>query len=344
MIPQSILQFSVVIPTYNRAEELRKTLSSLAGVRVSRLWEAVVVDNNSTDATPLVVRQSGKDFPVELRYVFEATPGRSAALNAGIKAAHGDVIATTDDDVRFEPDWLEQAGDALERETCDFVGGKVLPIWEAPKPRWLSEKGGPHWSVIALLDFGPEPVEFGKRYAPLGVNLAFRRRAFERAGFWNPGIGRKAGTLLGQEVREWMLRARDAGLKGMYVPQMVVHHVIPKARLTRRYFRRWFYWHGVSRAMLFQQHPVDMRAPEESNLDFSKVPLLLGVPRYMYRSCLRSAIAMCKQKISGDPVASFEEELWLWFFFGVLSQRWKDRKQPLWARKQYEPIDWKGFR
>ena len=43
MIPQSILQCSVVIPTYNRAEELRKTLSSLAGVRVSRLWEAVVV-------------------------------------------------------------------------------------------------------------------------------------------------------------------------------------------------------------------------------------------------------------------------------------------------------------
>ena len=38
---------------------------------------------------------------------------------------------------------------------------------------------------------------------------------------------------------------------------------------------------------------------------------------------------MGKQKISGDPVASFEQELWVWFFLGVLRQRWKDRKRPL---------------
>src|SRR5207245_1883949 len=94
--------------------------------------------------------------------------------------------------------------------------------------------------------------------APCGVNLAFKREAFDRSGLWDPGIGRKAGTLLGQEVREWMLRARDAGLRGMYAPNMVVHHVIPEDRLQKRYFRRWFYWHGVSRAMLL----VSLREPQ----------------------------------------------------------------------------------
>jgi len=327
------MRFSVVIPTFNRAAELRRTLASLAKINSPGTWEVIVVDNNSSDTTRKVVTDATPDFPVELRYLFESRAGRSAALNTGIKAAQGRIVATTDDDVRFEPDWLRQAGAALERERCDFVGGKVLPIWGAPKPPWLSDQGGPHWAVIALLDFGPDSLEFGKRRAPLGVNLAFKREAFDRAGLWSVEIGRKAGTLLGQEVREWMLRARDAGLRGMYAPKMVVQHVIPNDRLQKRYFRRWFYWHGVSRAMLYQLRPIDMGAPEETNLDFSKVRLIFGTPRYMYRSCLRSGIGCVKAALNGQKIASFEHELALWFFLGVLRQRWKDRHQPSGAGK-----------
>src|SRR5437016_4351936 len=182
------MQFSVVIPTYNRAGELKETLASLAKITNAGTWEVIVVDNNSTDATHRIVADAAANFPVELRYLLERQVGRSSALNAGIKAAPGEIIATTDDDVRFEPDWLQQAAEALESEQCDFVGGKVVPIWGGPKPAWLSDKGGRHWAVIALLDFGPEPVELGKRYAPLGVNLAFKREAFDRNGLWDPGI------------------------------------------------------------------------------------------------------------------------------------------------------------
>lgn len=321
------MQFSVVIPTYNRAAELEQTLASLATVKHAGSWEVIVVDNNSRDATPQVVADAAAKFPTALRYVLEPRVGRSAAMNAGIAASKGEIIVNTDDDVRFEPDWLQQAAEALTRGQCDFVGGRVLPIWRGSRPAWLSDKGGQHWAVIALLDFGPEPLEFGKRHVPLGVNLAFKREAFDRAGLWDPSLGRKAGTLLGQEVREWMLRARDAGVKGMYAPNMVVHHVIPADRLRKHYFRKWSYWHGVSRAILFQQHPIDMQAPEESSLDFSKIRMIFGVPRYMYRSCLESAITMAKQRLKGQQVAAFERELDVWFFLGVLRQRWKDRNK-----------------
>jgi glucosyl-dolichyl phosphate glucuronosyltransferase len=108
---------------------------------------------------------------------------------------------------------------------------------------------------------------------------------------------------------------------------MVVHHVIPAERMRKRYFRKWSYWHGVSRAMLYQQHPIDMQAPEETNLDFSKLRTFLGVPRYMYRSCLESTVAMATNRMKGHAVASFENEMDLWFFMGVLWQRWKDRKR-----------------
>ena len=50
-----------------------------------------------------------RQFPAPLRYVFEREQGRSPALNAGIRLAQGDIIVTTDDDVRVEPDWLDRA-------------------------------------------------------------------------------------------------------------------------------------------------------------------------------------------------------------------------------------------
>ena len=320
------MKFSIIIATYNRAGDLGGTLDSLATLQPEGDWEVLVVDNNSTDDTRAVVEAAARQFPVELRYLFEKEQGRCAALNCGIRAARGEILVTTDDDVRVAPDWLDQAARALDELQCDYVGGKVLPIWGGPRPAWLPNRGGRPWSVIALLDYGDDAVEYDSRHVPIGVNLAFRREAFSRAGLWDNRVGRKAGTLLGQEVREWGLRARAAGLRGFYTPHMVVRHIIPAERLTKRYFRRWFYWNGVSRALLYEQSRINMEAPEDTSLDFSTVPHVAGVPRYMFRTYLRTFLHMLREGVRRDVEARFERELELWFFAGVVGQRWKDRK------------------
>ena len=318
------MKYSVVIATHNRAPVLRGTLRSLAALRPDGPWEVVVVDNNSTDDTGEVVRAAAAGFPVELRYVVEAQPGRSPALNAGIRLARGGIIVTTDDDVRVPVDWLDQAAHALEAYRADYVGGRVLPIWGAPRPRWLPERGGGRmWAVVALLDYGDAPFQFGTR-VPLGVNMAFRRAAFDRAGLLDPDTGRRAGTLLGQEIREWCIRAGRAGVIGFYAPRMVLEHIIPAERLTRAYFRRWFYWRGVSRALLYARAGLDMETPEQATLDFSKVPHVFGVPRYLFRTAA-TALAACVWLIArGQRDRAFERELWLWFFAGILRQRAAD--------------------
>jgi len=319
------MKYSVVIATYNRAADLRGTLPSLAGLAPDGDWEVIVVDNNSTDDTRAVVEAAAATFPVPLTYLLEREQGRSPALNAGIRIARGDIIVTTDDDVRVEADWLNRAAEGLERCRCDYVGGRVLPIWGGPRPEWLSDRGGKHWAVIALLDYGPEPIEFGRR-VPLGVNMAFRRAAFDRAGLLDPHTGRKAGTLLGQEVREWCIRARAAGVTGWYIPEMSVRHIIPASRLNKTYFRRWFYWRGVSRAMLYAKSGLDMESPEETRVDFRTVPHLFGVPRYMYRKGLRIAARWVKNTIRRRRTAAFEQEIWMCFFAGILRQRFRDRQ------------------
>ena len=325
------MKYSIVIATYRRAADLGATLASLAALQPDGAWEVIVVDNNSPDDTRGVVERAARTFPVELRYLFEREQGRSPALNAGIRAARGEIVATTDDDVRVPADWLNRAAEGLERLRCDYVGGRVLPIWGGPRPVWLPNRGGKQWAVIALLDYGTQPIEFGAR-VPLGVNMAFRRSAFDTAGLFDPNTGRKAGTLLGQEVREWCIRARAAGLRGFYVPDMWLEHISPADRLCKAYVRRWFYWRGISRAILYERAGLDMEAPERTTLDFSKVPHVAGVPRYLYRKALSSIGAWLRATLKRDAVAAFDHEVWLWFFAGIVKQRWADTRARVVAR------------
>jgi GT2 family glycosyltransferase len=153
--------------------------------------------------------------------------------------------------------------------------------------------------------------------------MAFARTAFERAGAFDPHTGRRAGTLLGQEVREWCIRARKAGLRGFYIPELWLEHVIPADRLRKSYFRRWFYWRGISRALLYERAGLDMEAPEQTTLDFSKVPHIAGVPRYLYRKALAHLVGWLRATARRDPVDAFDHEVWLWFFGGIVKQRWK---------------------
>ena len=320
------MKFSVVIPTYNRADELGETLRSLASITSPGEWEVIVVDNNSTDDTRTVVDSIAGAFPVRLTLLDELEQGRSAALNAGVAAATGDVIAIADDDYRFDANWLLAVEEGFRQFDCAYVGGKTLPRWPASVPPWVTTTSGRQRAVLGVADYGADVMEFGASPA-LGGNTAVRRETIERVGLWNNVIGRKAGTLLGQEQREWGVRVAKAGLRGFYLPNMIVYHTVPAPRLTRRYFYRWFYWHGISRAVLYETQGLDMESPERDVLDFSTVPHVAGVPRYLYRTALRSLRGSLAARIRGDRSAAMDEEFWLCFFAGIVHQRWKDRKR-----------------
>lgn len=324
------MDISIVICTANREHDLRDTLASLARVRLTGPTELIVVDNRSTDGTRAVVEAAIDHYPFPVRYLFEPEDGKYAALNTGIRAAAGRVIAATDDDARFEPNWLERAVDGLSRYGCDFVGGRVRPLWGGPKPRWLAEESGLHAKVIALLDHGPEIREFGRDISwPLGVNVAYRREVFERVGLFDNRLGRKTGTLRNQAQREWHLRARALGARGFYLPAMVVHHQVKRERLTKQYFRRWLYWHGISRAMLFQHGGFDMEEPELERSRHVGVRQIGGVPVPLVAKAGRSLRSAVWHTLARDERTAFEHELWLCFFAGIVRQRWIDRKLPI---------------
>jgi glycosyltransferase involved in cell wall biosynthesis len=324
------MDVSIIICTANRAGDLRGTLASLAAIRRPGEVELIVVDNRSTDSTRQTVETAAQHFPYSLRYLYENEAGKYAALNTGIRAAAGRVIAATDDDARFEPDWLEKAVEGLARYQCDFVGGRVRPLWCGPKPVWLAEKNGLHTKVIALLDHGDQVREFGRGISwPLGVNVAYRRDVFDRVGLFDNRLGRKTGTLRNQAQREWHLRARAAGVRGFYLPDMIVHHQVSAERLEKQYFRRWLYWHGISRAMLFRYGGFDMEEPELERPPHAGAKQIGGVPIPMFGKMLRTIRSLVWHTLRRDVATAFEYELWLMFFAGVIRQRWKDRRLPV---------------
>src|SRR3982751_1264213 len=132
---------SVVVCTYNRCQSLQRTLGAIAqqNVPTGVDWELLVVDNNSGDGTKQVVEAFCTQFP-RARYCFERNQGLSHARNAGIRAARGNVILFTDDDVAPEAVRLRRINDGMAATHCDACGGYIAPVWETPPPRWLTSR------------------------------------------------------------------------------------------------------------------------------------------------------------------------------------------------------------
>lgn len=93
---------SIVIPAYNEEAEILRTLQSICAGKPSMPVEIIVVNNNSTDNTGVLVQATG------ITCVFEAQPGVTHARNAGLEAARGTYIVNADADTIYPPDWLDR--------------------------------------------------------------------------------------------------------------------------------------------------------------------------------------------------------------------------------------------
>jgi glycosyltransferase involved in cell wall biosynthesis len=312
----------VLICSYNRAALLRETLESLRAVSSVRRWDVVVVDNNSRDNTSQVVAEMAPLFPVPLLYVFESRQGKSYALNTGIERSRGDVIVFTDDDVQVVPRWLDEACAPLDVDPgLDYTGGPVRPLWGGTPPDWLDQTRSDLWGTLAILDYGTAPFIFEARWrVPVGANMAVRRRLFERLGGFHPDLGRRGASLIGQEQAEFFARGRAAGARGVYAPRMEVHHHVPASRLTKRYFRRWWFCKGVSRARVDFLHQRT-----ELGLDLREVPHVARVPRFIWGMLPRSAISWLKAAVNGDARGAARHEMHCAYVLGYVRACWAGR-------------------
>ena len=301
---------SVVVCTYNRAALLEKALRSLFAQNAEpSSFEIVVIDNNSADETPQVVESLKAESPVTLRYFRESRQGNAYARNAGVDQSAGRVVAYMDDDVIADENWVAVMKAAFAHEPeLSFVGGKVLPLWESDPPSWLTNA---HWAPLALIDYGPEPLEIAGP-TPLGLltaNIGIRREVFTEVGGFLTSLQRVKGAIGSMEDHEFLMRVCRSGKRGKYLPDLITRAWIDPERLTKAYHRRWHTGHGYFYAV--------MNDPEWERSSFR----LLGVPGHLYRETARNAVGWLAKVLSGNEGAAFENEVRVRFFRGFFKAR-----------------------
>lgn len=242
-----MIRLSIVVATYNRAEQLMITLQSVAEQSKNpALWECVVVDNNSSDNTQQRIDEFITKHPkLNIVYLFESKQGLSYARNAGIEKAQGNIIAFIDDDERIVPDFISAYIHLFDTyPTAMAAGGKIIAEYPAGRPRWMS-----HYTerpIANPMDFGDYIRTFPKGSIPGGGNMAMRREVFNSIGVFNTSLGRTGKSLIGGEESDLFERIAEAGMECYYTPSAVMYHIIPKEKLTDDYFKRLCYNTGVS--------------------------------------------------------------------------------------------------
>lgn len=303
--------FSLVICTYNRAEQLRDALRTALEQDTDGLftYEVLVVDNNSTDHTRAVVDSFLAVGHPNLRYLSEPRQGKSFALNLALSELSGAHYTIVDDDFLLPRRWLLGIHEGLLRHPdAAFVSGKVLPHWSSPPPAWLTED---HWSAIAMADYGEAEFRASSRHRICLLACTFDTAAVKAVGGYDTRLGVSGGRIGGVEDLDILTRLWSAGREGVYLPGVAFEHRVEPDRLTKRYHRRWHRGHGRSYAI--------MRDPETEGTSVR----LLDVPVYMYRELLSGVWRMLGASLAGRPAQAFAAETRCWFIIGFCAERWR---------------------
>lgn len=241
-----MIKFSLVIATYNRAEQLMITLRSVAAQTADKtIWECIVVDNNSTDHTRSNVETFIECNPdINLRYVLERKQGVSYARNRGITEAKGEIISYIDDDERVVPGFIDAYIDLFDKyPNAMYAGGKNISDFPSGRPDWMSKYT--EEPIAFPMDFGENIRPFPKNKKPGTGNIAIRKEALNIVGIFNTNLGRVGSNTSGGEDFDLFERMEAHKFECYYAPKAVMYHIIPESKLNRDYFVRLAYNNGI---------------------------------------------------------------------------------------------------
>lgn len=304
------LRMDVLVPTHNRVDLLERCVRSLMRANPAERLDVhvTVICNACVDGSDDRVRELQAEYPGRISLLVEPRQGKSKALNAGIAATRGELVGMIDDDEEVDPRWFEVAADAFQDPALEFAGGPYVPVWGAPVPDWIPRE---YMGALGSVDNGPVARAFDRRFPGqlMGGNAIIRRTTLAKAGPYAEDLGPGSfARLLSCEDEDMYLRLLERDCKGAYLPDLVIYHYIPPARLSRAYYRRWCFWRGVSLGLMDRRHPLPVR-------------YLAGVPRYLWRRAAGAALRLVRPRTR--PASEiFGDELHIWdvagYFYGRL--------------------------
>lgn len=215
------MKISVLVPTYRRPKDLNRCLEALK--KQTRIADEVLVVVRDSDTETWSLLQNYNPDSLSLRPITVKRPGQVAALNTGLEAATGDIIAITDDDAAPRPEWLARLeAHFLSDERIAGVGGrdwvhKDGKIEEGDQPlvgriQWFGRMIGNHHLGVGE----PREVDVIK-----GANMSYRRTAIAQKRFDERLLG--TGSQINNDMA-FSLALKREGWKLIYDPLVAVDH------------------------------------------------------------------------------------------------------------------------
>jgi len=232
--------YSVIVPSYNRKEEIRELLESLRQLDFPRdRVEVIIADDGSTDNTAELVESFREKFPFPLKFYHQQNKGPGAARNMGMQKATGDFFIFVDSDCTVPSHWLKQIDLELHKHQADAFGGP--DSFREDFPPLLKAI---NYSMTSFITTGGLRGHKGKKlakYYPRSFNMGLSRKLQKKIG----GFG---SLRHGQDI-EFSNRIIKSGAKVIYVGEAPAFH---KRRTSiRKFFRQVFNW-GVARINLYK--------------------------------------------------------------------------------------------
>jgi len=270
------VDFSIVIPTYNRVRELAITLTGLGCQRAPGIeYEVIIVDDGSDDGTAEEVRRFQQSYPVHLHYLYQENRKQGAARNLGVRNASGDYLLFLGDDIEPTREFLaEHLRKHRQFHPHDPSTSRIAVLGYTTWPkhyrrtRFLEYVGEKGWQFGYSIIGDPDDVPFNFFYTS---NISLSRRFFIEVGGFDEDFHE-----YGWEDIELSNRLMRAGMRLVYNSSAVAfhHHPTSIASFVERQKKV-----GLSALPFLEKHP-DLR--EFLGIDSS--------PEYGLSDCLKMAL------------------------------------------------------
>lgn len=228
---------SIIIPTYNRAHCIKYTIDSFLKQNYPQeSYEIIVCDNNSTDNVKEVILEYVEKYGEEkIKYMFEGRQGVHYARNSAAKAAKGDILYFTDDDMIADRNLLKELMPIFDYSRIGLATGRILPKWEDRPPKWIKKYCMN--TFLSLNDLGKKIKIEEYDLGVFSCHEAIRKEAFWETGGFHPeytkdeyyGDG-EAG--LNEDV------INNGWLAG-YAGKSKIFHMIPCERMTQKHINKF---------------------------------------------------------------------------------------------------------
>lgn len=240
---------SLIIPVYNRPDEIEELLHSLAQQQTPPSYEVVIVEDGSTVPCAAVVDRY-RDL-MSIHYEVVPNGGPSRARNIGARHATGDWIIILDSDVVLPPDYLYNVSQAITADQCDAWGGPdaAPSLQDGSFGMWQRAINYAMTSPLTTGGIRGGSKRLTKRFYPRTFNLGCRKALFESLGGFDE-------TMRYGEDIDFSMRLYEAGSRVALLPEAVLYH---KRRVDLRKFYRQVWHSGTARVELSRRHPGSMR-------------------------------------------------------------------------------------